>query len=258
MATSQPVDRPSTSNASGNIVSATIVSSAPAAKAWASEPVRPDAGSSSAKPIAALTAETAITRRHIRNTRPRAQPAQAETTRRRHSLRQVAEQNPEQQLHAHLSLKNGEAQNERLGDPIEHGAEHDRQRLAGRLRAISVLAVAGTTSFEPPVADAESGGTDQGDDSDQGDIGCFHGLVDQLERHRTDQQAGTECHHNGNQLPARRRQVGNECTDQQRRRTQSTPQEGRDHVERLIVRSGLVSRPCLAPDDKRHRPRRSA
>ena len=48
IATSAPVETPSTSYASGSMVSVTIASGAPAAKPWANAPVRPLAGSSSA------------------------------------------------------------------------------------------------------------------------------------------------------------------------------------------------------------------
>ena len=56
-------------------MSASIASSAPAANACTSAPVRPPAGSSSTYPAAAESAETATTASHISTTRLLGQPA---------------------------------------------------------------------------------------------------------------------------------------------------------------------------------------
>ena len=63
-----------------------------------------------------------------------------EAGRGRDRLGQVGEEDGDEECDAHRAfLEHGQAEHQRLGDAVEHDAEHDRHRRAGRLASAECL-----------------------------------------------------------------------------------------------------------------------
>ena len=117
-----------------------------------------------------------------------------------------------------------------LGDAVEHGAQHDRERRAILLGAGRVLAISSTGAIDPPVPDGEhrAPSEDAGDGRPVPRRGV-DGLLDEIEGDGADEHTGTEAHY---QADCPQRDVEHERDDgahHERRRRQGSPSERRAH-----------------------------
>ncbi len=137
---------------------------------------------------------------HIFTTRP-GPSCDAQPARGRQAFRQVAEHHADQQRHADAALQHGEAEHEGLRDTIERRAEHDREGTR-RLRASASL------RSPPPFRSSNQLPTVKAAAPIRvyrptGRLRRFEGFVDELERDRSDEEAGAERHHDPDELRAR-------------------------------------------------------
>jgi hypothetical protein len=68
------------------------------------------------------------------------------------------------------------------------------------------------------------------------DFARLQRLIDELEGNRPDQEAGTQRHHDRDELLARRHRVRDEPSDEEGGGSERTPEEGLDHGWRLTGR----------------------
>jgi hypothetical protein len=173
---------------------------------------------------------------HILTTRARVHPAMRSP---------LAEDNPSDRLLSITPISSAtlmppcstvSSQYEGLGYPIEYRSQHDRERRALGLRATGVLAVSAAASVEPPVSERERRRSDQCVGTNGRDFARLQRLIDELEGNRPDQEAGTQRHHDRDELLARHHRVRDERSDEEGGGGERTPEEGLDHGWRLTGR----------------------
>ena len=113
----------------------------------------------------------------------------------RRSIRQVGDEDRGQVGGAHrAALEDRQADHHRLGDPVEHGSEHDRQRGAVRLAAIGILRSPPpkrSISQSPPKKTTQP--AKRPATPSMTVMTCCR-LLDEVERDRADQHACAEGH----------------------------------------------------------------
>ena len=149
----------------------------------------------------------------------------------RRSLRQIRDEHRRQIRDAYRpALEDGQADHHRLGDPVEHGSQHDSQRGAALLAAGGVLAITSPRAADQPVATEEDQTAGEDARSRPAVPGSFlDGLLDQVEGERADQHPGAEAHDQADHAQADAEAQRDEGADHQRGSRKDSPTEGCCH-----------------------------
>jgi hypothetical protein len=227
-----PVSLPPCWWASGIIVSASMVRIAPAAKARTKATVPGEECWNRPYPASEASPEITAIAIHIHKIRDFAQPPVT-----RPEVEEIdsgrLEMNDRGQVGgAHRpALEDRQADHHRLGDPVEHRAEHDGQRGAVRLAAISVLTVSPPEVVDQPVAAEEDRAAgEQARNRRPVTGGLADRLLHQVERDRADQHACAEGQDQPDHAQADAEAERDQGADHQRGSRQGSPAERCCHL----------------------------
>ncbi len=152
-------------------------------------------------------------------------------------LRDVRERDRHEEGGADAALDHdGEAEHERLGNSVEHGAEDDRERRALGLAPARVLTVAAAHPVDQEVARPERHRAREEAERDAAPSAlAIPRLLHELEGDGADEHAAPERHHETERLLADPPAERDSPTDDQGRGGEKAPREGRRH-ERSFAR----------------------
>ena len=228
-----PASLPPCLYASGIIVSASMVRIAPAANASVNAIASGEAWRKATYPRSELSPDTrAIQRPHSED--PSCPPATGrQSSGRRDCLGDIRDEDCREVGRAdRAAFVDRQSDHERLGDPVEDGAENDRERrlvLLGPVRALAALA-AGTVDQE--VA-AEEYAAAREDPKKGGTVprGFADRFFDEVERDRAEQDARAESHDEPDRTQPNADLKRNASAENQRGRCKQTPGERSCHRE---------------------------
>ena len=226
--------------ASGIIVSASMVRIAPAAKARTKATVPGEECWNRPYPASEASPEISAIAIHIQRIRDFFQPPVTEAGGGGDRFGQVGDEDRGQVGGAHRpALEDRQADHHRLGDPVEHRPEHDGQRGAVRLAAVSVLTVSPPEVVDQPVAAEEDRAAgEQARNRRPVTVGLADRLLHQVERDRADQHACAEGQDQPDHAQTDAEAERDKRADHQRGSRQGSPAERCCHLPSRLRLSG--------------------
>ena len=226
-----PTHLPPFAKASGIIVSASIVGIAPPANARTNATTEGEAESKRPNPARAASPETATIPTHSSSTRELRQPDAL-----RPAVAATASGRLERKTAASIATltvppsQQGETEDGGLGDPVEHGAEDDRERRPAGARAFHVLALGAAQAVDDGVAErVDRAAREQPRRDVAEDARGVERLLDELERHRAEEDARAEAHHEPEDEPVHRDAERERRADEERGAREGPPPERLEH-----------------------------